>query len=218
MQKTKLGISVGLLGALLYFSGLFSGYTITIVIAGYVLLAEDNAWLKRTSVKAIALLVGFSLVLEVIGLIPDVIGLINNVFNIFGGSFSIKVVSNIITFLHGTISFAKTIVFLILGLKAFNQGTVRIPVIDNLKISIWINCFTGIVLLYRYLRAFYIERKLRWQSFAENVVQYLMKKLVNVHIVIKCQQVRIRRLIINLLRINIQGRHLITTIFLQRSN
>lgn len=47
MKKTKLGISVGLLGAMLFFSCYFGGYTIAIIIAGYVLLFEENAWLKK---------------------------------------------------------------------------------------------------------------------------------------------------------------------------
>ncbi len=46
MQKTKLGVSVALMGAALYFLGLFSGYVALIILAGYVLLMEENVWLK----------------------------------------------------------------------------------------------------------------------------------------------------------------------------
>ena len=132
MQKTKLGISVGLMGALAYFSGLFGGYMIAVIIAGYVLIAEENVWLKKTCVKAIALMVGFSVISALLGIVPDVIALINGLFNIFGGTFYLKFVGNLFTFLHSVINFAEKIIFLILGLKALNQGTVRIPVIDNL--------------------------------------------------------------------------------------
>ncbi len=45
MQKTKLGVSVALMGAALYFLGLFSGYVALIILAGYVLLMEENVWL-----------------------------------------------------------------------------------------------------------------------------------------------------------------------------
>ncbi len=54
VQKTKLGISVGLLGAAIYFMGLFSGYMVAVLLAGYVLLFEENEWLKKSAVKAIA--------------------------------------------------------------------------------------------------------------------------------------------------------------------
>lgn len=37
MQKTKLGITVGLLGAIVYFAGIFGGYQTLILISGYVL-------------------------------------------------------------------------------------------------------------------------------------------------------------------------------------
>lgn len=132
MQKTKLGISVGLLGALLYFSGLFSGYVITIIIAGYVLLVEENAWIRKTSVKAVALMVAFSVISAVVGLIPNAIGLINDVCNIFGGYFSIAIISDIVALIQSVIVIAEKLVFLALGIKAFSQGTIRIPMVDDL--------------------------------------------------------------------------------------
>lgn len=52
MQKTKLGITVGALGAITFFAGFFGGYLAAIVLAGYALLFEENAWLKRSVVKA----------------------------------------------------------------------------------------------------------------------------------------------------------------------
>lgn len=132
MQKTKLGISVGLFGALLYLCGLFGGYIITILLAAYALLMEENLWLKRTSAKVVALMVGFSVIYTLIGLIPDLMGIINSVCRIFGGSFSIAVISNIISFIQNVISLAETVIFLLLGLKAVKMTTIRIPVIDNL--------------------------------------------------------------------------------------
>lgn len=57
MQKTRMGISVGLMGAATYLCGLFGGLMVTVVIAGYILLFEENAWLKRAAVKSVALVV-----------------------------------------------------------------------------------------------------------------------------------------------------------------
>lgn len=45
MQKTRLGISVGMLGAAIYLTGLFSGYLVVVLMVGYVLLFEENSWL-----------------------------------------------------------------------------------------------------------------------------------------------------------------------------
>lgn len=74
MQKTKIGVSVGLLGAAIYFMGLFSGYLTVVLLIGYVLLFEENEWLRKSAVKAVALMVVFSLAAAVMNLIPNVIG------------------------------------------------------------------------------------------------------------------------------------------------
>ena len=132
MQKTKLGISVGLLAAIVYFLGLFSGYVATIVLVGYILIVEDNAWLKNTSVKAVVLMLGFSLVYSVLGLIPGLISFINSLVNIFGGSFYISFVTNVINMLENGIGLVQKIVFLGLGVMALNESTIKIPGLDAL--------------------------------------------------------------------------------------
>lgn len=132
MQKTKLGISVGLLGAAIYFAGFFGGILAAVIMAGYVLLFEENGWLKRTAVKAVALLLFFSALTALINLIPDAVKLIDSIFAIFGSSFRIVVLTNIITAVVNLINFVKTILFIGLGFKALNQGTIIISVIDSL--------------------------------------------------------------------------------------
>ena len=132
MQKTRLGITVGLMGAALYFSGLFGGYMITIILAGYVLLCEENAWLKKAAVKTVAIMMGFSLLGSLIYLIPNAIGLIDSVLNVFGGNFYLTFVSNIIDIVDNVLALAEKLLFIILGLKAFNQGNISVPVIDKL--------------------------------------------------------------------------------------
>lgn len=132
MQKTKLGISVGLLGALLYFSGLFGGYVITIIMAGYVLLAEENMWLRKASVKAVALMVVFSILPSLLSLIPGAIEIINEICALFESYFTVPYISNIINLLQNVIYFVEKLVFLGLGLKALTQGTIQIPVVDDM--------------------------------------------------------------------------------------
>lgn len=132
MQKTKLGISAALLGAVICFSGLFSGYLLVFLLAAYVLLMEDNIWLKKTAVKTIAVLIVFSLLSTVLGLIPDLINVIDDIFNIFKGSFSIRFLSSIISAARSILGFLETLLLLGLGFKALNQGTIKIPMIDKL--------------------------------------------------------------------------------------
>ena len=132
MQKTKLGISVGLVGAILYLCGYFSGYLATLLIAGYVLLFEENTWLKKTSVRAVILMIGFSVLYALLGLIPDLISLVNSVFNVFGGHFGISFVTNIINVFRNLLDLFKLVVFLLLGASAPAQKDIRIPGLDDL--------------------------------------------------------------------------------------
>ena len=124
MQKTKLGVTVGALGAITYFTGFFSGYTVAVLLAGYVLLFEENGWLKRSVVKSIVLLAFFSVTIGVINLIPDVIGFIDRVANVFNGNFSIAVVSRVAAVVVAALNILEKILFLGLGIKALKQETI----------------------------------------------------------------------------------------------
>ncbi|MDE6663787.1 MAG: hypothetical protein K2K46_10660 [Lachnospiraceae bacterium] len=138
MQKTKLGITVGALGAITYFAGFFSGYLVAIILAGYVLLFEENAWLKRSAVKAIVLMTFFSVLVALINFIPDVIGFIGNIVSVFNGHFAIVKVSQIITVLVSGINIVEKILFLGLGIRALSQGTIVIPYMDA-KVSKYVD-------------------------------------------------------------------------------
>lgn len=131
-MKAKLGISVGLLGAALYFSGLFSGYIVLTLLAGYTLIFEENLWLRQTAVKAFAICIGFSILSTLIGLIPDAIELVNSIFRIFEGTFSLTVVSGIVLVVRNILSICETVLLLCLGFKALHQGTIKIDIIDRL--------------------------------------------------------------------------------------
>jgi len=132
MQKAKLGISVGLLGAGIYFMGLFGGYIVSAILVGYVLLFEQNEWLRKSAVKSIALMFGFSIVTALLNLIPNAISFINSIFSIFGGNFSISAVSGIISALIIAINVIEKLLFLGMGVNALNQGTFSIPILDKL--------------------------------------------------------------------------------------
>lgn len=131
MVKTRFGISVGLLGALMYFSGIFNGYLLAVIIAGYILLAEDNIWLRKTAVRALTIMIICSLLIAMIGLVPDVLTMILSLLSVFKASFSISVVNSITSFLTQMISVAEKVLLIVFGIKAINQGTITIPVLDK---------------------------------------------------------------------------------------
>lgn len=132
MQKTKFGLSIGAFGALLYFSGLFSGYLLTVILAGYTLFYEENPWLKRTAVKAVSLLIFFSLAGSIIGLLPGTVDVLDRLFAIFTLNFHASLLLRIVTFLQSAVSLLGDIVFLVAGFKAFSQGNLRVPIVDSL--------------------------------------------------------------------------------------
>lgn len=133
MQKTKLGISVGLLGAIIYFAAAFGGgYLVSLLLCGYVLLVEDNPWLRKTSVKAVLLLILFSLIGVVLGLIPDVWETITNLLAAFNKYPSSTFMSGINSAINSAIAIIKSVLFVISGLKALNQGAIKLPIIDKI--------------------------------------------------------------------------------------
>lgn len=132
MQKTKLGISVGLLGAIIYFTTLFGGnYLLTVILCGYVLLAEDNPWLRRSSIKAVLLMIVFSLLSFAVSIIPSFVGLFQNFIYLFGGNSDMAFISNIQNILITVIGIVRSFLFVIMGLKALSQGTIRLSFIDK---------------------------------------------------------------------------------------
>jgi len=133
MQKTKLGISVGLLGAIIYFASAFGGgYLVALLLCGYVLLVEDNPWLRKTSVKAVLLLIIFSIISFVLGFIPDLWETITNLLMAFNKYPSSTFISGINSTINSAITIIKSVLFIILGLKALNQGAIKLPVIDKI--------------------------------------------------------------------------------------
>lgn len=132
MQKTKLGITVGMLGAAMFFACFFGGFTVSVVLSGYILLFEENAWLRKSAVKGVALLFGFAVLSAIVYLIPEVIDIISEVLGIFGGQFYPTFILKIFSVVSSVLSIIEKLLFIVLGVKSFNQGTVRIPVIDSI--------------------------------------------------------------------------------------
>ena len=120
------------MGAALYFLGLFSGYIVTVLLAGYVLLFEDSAWLKKSAVKAVAVLALFSFATAVINLLPNAVSLINDFVSIFGGHFFLSFISNLVSFVTTALNLLEKLLLLGLGLTALNQRTLPVPFVDSL--------------------------------------------------------------------------------------
>ena len=132
MEKTKLGISVGLLGVIVFAAALFGGYFPLLLVAGYILLREENEWLRKSAVQAVVTSIAFSFLIYAVGLIPDALDWFVSLINIFGTSFYFSVINGIINAVTSALSIIREILFLLMILKAFKQESIQIPVVDKI--------------------------------------------------------------------------------------
>ena len=132
MEKTKLGISVGLMGAIVFLTALGGGITPLFLLAGYVFFKEENVWLKKNTVKAIAVLLVYYIAYYALGLIPDVLGLLLDTIGLVGINISLSFINNLVYIVRDAVNVVKTILLLLSGLTALNMGTIKVPFIDNL--------------------------------------------------------------------------------------
>ena len=127
MEKTKAGITIRLFGAALYFIALFS-FIPLVVAAGYVLVVEENPWLKRVAVKAVAIVVFFAILHAFVGLFADTTSFISTFAQLVDGSLNVTTVNRIVTLLRIAINIIQAICLLVLGFKALKMGDVGMPV------------------------------------------------------------------------------------------
>lgn len=129
MEKSKLGISIGLLGALMFMSGYF-GITAVLLVAGYILLREESKTLKKYAVGTIAVYLAFAL-------LGMCMSLISNIFNManFGGwmydTSMYTIVNGFISTVNHIISIAKLVIYGLLAMLALFTKEVKIPLVDK---------------------------------------------------------------------------------------
>lgn len=131
-MKSRLGVSVGLLAAAAYFSGLFSGFVPLFLVAGYILLREDNDWLRWSAVKAVLVCLLFAGITAVINLIPSLTSSLYYLSMIFSDDpFRISKLDNLIGLILQLVDIVKTIVLLLMGFRALHQGNLPLGKVDQ---------------------------------------------------------------------------------------
>lgn len=132
MQKTKLGVKIGTLSAVVYFTAIFGGMIPLFLLVGYILLNEENDWLKRVCYKAVAIVIVSTLLINLIGLIPSALSIISSFVALFEGYFSYSVVSSIVNILMSIVNFVVDILLLALGIKAYKMQDVKVAKLDKM--------------------------------------------------------------------------------------
>ncbi|MBR2407748.1 MAG: hypothetical protein IKB07_02210 [Lachnospiraceae bacterium] len=131
MEKSKLGISVSLFGALTFMSGYF-GISVLVLVAGYILLREENASLRKNAVGTIVLYLAFAALSLCIGLLSNVISLFNFSNWMYEYAYTFYDIWNsFISCLNTLVNIAEKVIFGLLALFALLGKEVKIPVIDK---------------------------------------------------------------------------------------
>ena len=132
MEKTKLGISQGMLGAIVYFSAAVLGYISLFIIGGYILFVEKTEWLKKCVIKAVVLMLLYTLISTVIGIVPQIFTLGGGEESLFGSYYLyLTGVYSIVAILLVVLNLVRIVLFIALGVKALNEKTIRIPIVDH---------------------------------------------------------------------------------------
>ena len=131
MEKTKMGLSVNVVAALAYLLCFFGGYTVALLFLGYVVLCENNDWLRKNVVTALLVMVGFSILNTAIGLIPDLINLVSSLLRIFSLHFYPEIPEAIFSFFSNIIYFVRLAVFAMLAVLAYKKKSVEVKILGK---------------------------------------------------------------------------------------
>ncbi len=129
MEKTRLGISVGMMAAIMYIMGLIN-VTALILVAGYVLICETDEWLRKAAIKAIAVYAVFALVPIFFGVFDDIFDILNTMINwIF--SFHLRFPLGLDSIIKHIASLLKTVLYAALAVLALKKKTIPLGPLDK---------------------------------------------------------------------------------------
>lgn len=132
MLKTKLGVSIALVGAAMYFLGAIS-FTPAVLLAGAMLIMEDNAWVKRQAAKMIGVVIVFSLLGIAVGWIDDAVSLLNTIVHWFSKDAKwLSIPGNLTSFIKLIINVVEEVLLIVMGFMALKMKEIRFGVIDKL--------------------------------------------------------------------------------------
>lgn len=129
MEKSKLGISVCLLGMIVFLTG-YLGITALALVAGYILLREENETLRRYAVYSIVMYIVFALISLCLGALGTVIDIINFRDWMYGSGFY-SVLNSILSTISSIVSLAEKAAFGLFALCALFGKPVKFGAVDK---------------------------------------------------------------------------------------
>ncbi len=138
-MKSKLGIHIGFLACICFLVAQFGGLIPLILLAGYILLCEENYFLRMSALKAVLIVLTASVLSALCTLIPDVLfNLFDKISRSFGAETyfnNLKAVSKIdqiFSFMAWLVSICKLLLLLALAFLAVKIKTLPVPFVDKL--------------------------------------------------------------------------------------
>ena len=133
MNKTKLGLPVGLVGAIIFLLFLFNGYTVGVIAFAFVMLCEKSSSLRTSATTALLLSLVFSLLFMLLSLLPEIIGPVVSFLDIEYGSVLYKLLNmfdKFINLMSSYLGILKDIVFVVFAVlcainKPLNLGFIK---------------------------------------------------------------------------------------------
>jgi uncharacterized membrane protein len=133
MQKSRLGLPAAVVAVLMYLSGLFGGFIPALLVGGYILLCEEENFIRRAAVKTLLVLFVCALVNFLIYLIPDVVGIVQSLLAIFKVHFSTAFLDNASSALSGVMDLIKTIFLIVLAVMACFGKSIDLKPVNKLS-------------------------------------------------------------------------------------
>ena len=146
MNKTRFGLSANAYAGLTFLAGIISPL-LAVIMAGAVLLTDENDWLKRMVLKAAAFVVIMGVTEMVLGtmsfdlkgnvtanngLVADAFKALNGLLSYMDEDLDVSKVVGFFGLLGTIVNILKVIFLMIFAKKAFAGQYVKLPVVDGI--------------------------------------------------------------------------------------
>ncbi|HIZ16371.1 MAG TPA: hypothetical protein H9675_02230 [Firmicutes bacterium] len=128
-EKTKLGISIALLAAGMFFLGIVS-YLALVAVAIYIFIREDSVWLKKAAVFAVILVVFFAAVNFALDAISGIISMVNVNINFIENI--VPLIGKVFSIINYLVNIAEFVLLIVFGFMALGGKVLNIGFINKL--------------------------------------------------------------------------------------
>ena len=132
MENNKLKLPVNLMCGMLWLLGLYGGYVILGIAAGFLLIAAESGMIRKTGLKVLVTMLAFSLLSTLISLVPNLLDILYSAADLFNQNFNVEFVYDVTNLLSNIVYILRLVVFIGMGVFSFLGKELRFPIVDNL--------------------------------------------------------------------------------------